>query len=93
MAAAKERAMPRYLIERTLGAGTVDRLTDEDLRSAQTTNAVYGVRWIHTYINRDKTKTFCIYEGPDEWTVREANARNGYPIDRIIEIPSDLAPI
>jgi len=85
--------MPRYLIERTLPAGTLNGVTDEILRSAQATNAVYDVRWIHTYVNRDKTKTFCIYEGPNEVAVREANARNNFPIDRIEEIPDDLVPV
>ena len=84
--------MPRYMIERTLPAGAVDGLTDEALRTLQANNAVFGVKWIHSYMSRDKTKTFCIYDGPDERAVREANAKNNVPIDRIIEIPEDLTP-
>jgi hypothetical protein len=84
--------MPRYMIERTLPAGAVDGLTDESLRTQQANNAVFGVKWIHSYMSRDKTKTFCIYDGPDEKAVREANAKNNVPIDRILEIPEDLTP-
>jgi hypothetical protein len=84
--------MPRYMIERTLPAGAIDGLTDEALRTAQANNAVFGVKWIHSYMSRDKTKTFCIYDGPNEKAVRDANAKNNVPLDRIIEIPEDLAP-
>ena len=84
--------MPRYMIERTLPTGVVDGLTDESLRTLQANNAVFGVKWIHSYMTRDKTKTFCIYDGPNEKAVREANAKNNVPIDRIIEIPEDLTP-
>ena len=84
--------MPRYMIERTLPAGAVDGLTDESLRTLQGNNAVFGVKWIHSYMSRDKTKTFCIYDGPNEKAVREANAKNNVPFDRITEIPEDLKP-
>jgi hypothetical protein len=85
--------MPRYLIERAVPAGILNRVSDEQLKSIQTTNAVYDVRWIHTYVNRDKTKTFCIYEGPDEETVRTANAANNLAIDDLVEIPFDMQPV
>lgn len=84
--------MPRYMIERTLPTGAVDGLTDEALKAVQANNATFGVRWIHSYMSRDKTKTFCVYEGPDEKAVRDANVKNDVPFDRIIEIPEDLKP-
>ena len=43
-------------------------------------------------MSRDKTKTFCIYDGPNEKAVRDANGKNNVPFDRIIEIPEDLKP-
>lgn len=85
--------MPRYLVQRTLPTGAVDGLTNEALKSNQANNAAYDVKWIHSYVNRDKTKTFCIYEGPHETAIREANARNNLPIDEIYEIPADLVPV
>ena len=84
--------MPRYIIERTLPAGAVDGMNDEALKAVQTTNATFGAKWIHSYMSRDKTKTFCVYEGPNEKAVRDANAKNNIPFDRIIEIPEDLKP-
>jgi hypothetical protein len=85
--------MPRYLIQRTVAPGSVDALTSDDLRSIESNNAVYDVTWIHTYVNRDKTKTFCIYEGETEQAVRAANARNKLPIDQIIEVSDYVEPV
>lgn len=85
--------MPRYMIERTLPAGAVDGMNDDALKAAQANNATFGARWIHSYMSRDKTKTFCVYEGPNEQAVRDANAKNNFPFDRIIEIPEDLKPV
>jgi hypothetical protein len=44
------------------------------------------VTWLHSYVNEDKTKTFCIYDGPSPEAIRRAAIRNGLPVDRIIEI-------
>ena len=85
--------MPRYLIQRTVPAGALNGVTQETLKAIQTTNAAYDVTWIHTYVNRDKTKTFCIYEGPSEEAVRVANERNHLSIDLIDEIPADMLPV
>lgn len=84
--------MPRYMIERTLPAGAIDGLNDDALKSVQTTNGTFGVRWIQSYMSPDKTKLFCIYEGPNEKAIRDANAKNKVPLDRITEIPGDLKP-
>jgi hypothetical protein len=84
--------MPRYMLERTLPKGAIDGLNDEALRSVQTTNATFGVKWIQSYMSGDKTKLFCVYEGPNEKAVRDANAKNQVPFERIIEIPEDLKP-
>src|SRR6266705_3320395 len=86
-------SMPRYLIQRNVPAGVLDGVTNETLQSIQATNTAYDVRWIHTYVNRDKTKTFCIYEGPSEEAVRLANARNNLSINQLDEIPDDMLPV
>jgi hypothetical protein len=85
--------MPRYLIQRTVPPGILNEVTHETLQSIQVTNAAYDVRWIHTYVNRDKTKTFCIYEGPSEEAVRLANARNNLSINQLDESPDDMLPV
>ncbi len=34
----------------------------------------------------DKTKTFCIYDGPSEDAIRAAAQTTGLPVDRITEV-------
>ncbi|HEX2173986.1 MAG TPA: DUF4242 domain-containing protein [Dehalococcoidia bacterium] len=84
--------MPRYLIERTFPAGALDGVTDEVKKSINANNASLDVKWIHSYTNADKTKTYCIYEGPHEEAIRKAGELNKTPIDRMVEIPHDLPP-
>lgn len=43
-------------------------------------------------LDADKTKTYCIYEGPDEAAIRQAALLNALPVDSITEIPVDLTP-
>ncbi len=55
-------------------------------------NKALVVTWEHSYANADKTKTYCIYTGPSEESVREAAKRNNLPVDAVIEIPVILYP-
>lgn len=81
--------MPRYLIERTFP----DRLTVPTnvdgaaaMRRVADVNAEHGVTWIQSLVNEDKTKTFCIYDGPDPESIRTVAERNQLPVDRITEV-------
>ena len=56
-------------------------------------NATVGVRWVQSFANADKTKTFCVYEGPNEASIRKAAKLNALPVDRITEVPVDLMPV
>jgi hypothetical protein len=47
---------------------------------------------VQSYANADKTKTFCVYEGPNEAAVRKAAELNGLPVDRVMEVPNTLLP-
>jgi predicted amidohydrolase YtcJ len=49
-------------------------------------NAEVGVTWVHSYVSPDKTKTFCIYDGPDEDAVRRAAERNQLPVDSVLPV-------
>jgi hypothetical protein len=82
----------RFVVERTFAPGALDGLDDAVKRAVNGKNAELGVRWVQSYANADKTKTYCIYEGPSEAAVREAAARNGLPVDRVVEVPEDLTP-
>jgi hypothetical protein len=44
-----------------------------------------GVTWVHSYVNPDRTKTFCIYDGPSPEAIRTVAERNKLPVDRITE--------
>lgn len=82
----------RYLIQRTFPAGALDGVTSQVKKVVNDNNKVLGVTWEHSYVNPDKTKTFCIYTGPSEDAVREAAKRNTLPVDSVTEIPTILFP-
>ena len=45
-----------------------------------------------SYANAAKTKTYCVYEGPDEAAIRKAAVANQLPVDSITEVPVTLLP-
>jgi hypothetical protein len=81
--------MPRYLIERTFTEGLhipVDDAGANVCRGVVDQNAPLGVTWLHSYISADKSKTFCVYDGPDPESIRQAAARNNLPVDSITQV-------
>jgi hypothetical protein len=85
-------AMHRYLIERSFPPGALDGLDEAAKARVNANNASVGVNWLRSFANADRTRTFCVYEGPDEAAIREAAALNNLPVDRITEVPVDLTP-
>jgi Protein of unknown function (DUF4242) len=82
----------RYLIERTFPAGALDGLDAEAKARVNANNASVGVQWVKSFANADRTKTFCVYEGPSADAIRKAAALNNLPVDSITEVPVDLTP-
>jgi hypothetical protein len=81
--------MPRYLVERTFPNGLNIPTTDDGAKACGLVvdrNAASGVTWIHSYVSADKTKTYCIYDGPSEDAVRETADKNGLPVDNVIPV-------
>ena len=81
--------MPRYLVERTFPDGL--RLSTDDngaeiCRVIVLTNADDDVTWIHSYVSRDRQKTFCIYDAPSPEAIRRSATRNNLPVDRITKV-------
>jgi hypothetical protein len=81
--------MPRYIVERNFP----DRLsipTNEQgssaMRKVVDVNATHGVTWVHSYVTEEKTKTFCVYDGPDPEAIRTVAEANGLPVDRITQV-------
>jgi len=86
------KAPHRYLIERTFPPGALEGLNAAGKAKINSTNAKYGVRWVTSYANANKTKTYCIYEAPSEAAVRKAADANGIPVDTVTEVPVTLSP-
>lgn len=82
----------RYLVERTFPAHALDGLNAETKKKVNANNASVGVRWIESFANKDKTKTYCVYEGPSEESIRAAAKLNGLPVDSVVEVPVTLNP-
>lgn len=82
----------RYVVERTFAAGALDGLNAALKAKVNANNAKYGVHWVMSYANAAKTKTYCIYEGPSETSIRQAASANGLPVDSITEVPVTLSP-
>ena len=82
--------LKRFMVVRTFAPGALAGLDAEGKKQVNKTNASEKVRWVYSYAN--KTKTFCIYEGPDEKSIRQAASANKIPVDYIVEIPVVLSP-
>ena len=81
--------MPRYVIERTFPGGLTIPLTDagdQICRKVGERNAEEGVNWVQSYVSDDRTRSFCVYDGPSPEAIRRTAARNGLPVDRITEV-------
>jgi hypothetical protein len=88
----EDKTMHRYMIERTFPHGALDGLDVAKKAEVGKHNAAFGVKWVMSYANADKTRTFCLYEGPSEQAVRDAAKANGLPVDAIAEVPVTLTP-
>ncbi len=81
--------MPRYLVERTFPDGLRIPQTEEGAAvclNVVGNNADLTVTWVHSYVNEDKTKTFCIYDAPNPEAIRKAAENNGLPVDIITKV-------
>jgi hypothetical protein len=81
--------MARYLVERTFFDGLnipVNREGEKVCAGVVDRNAELGVTWVHSYVSEDKTKTFCVYDGPDPEAIRRAASANSLPVDAITRV-------
>lgn len=85
-------AVHRYLVERTFPAGALKGLDAATKKKVNANNASVGVHWVTSYANAAETRTFCVYEGPSEESIRKAAELNKLPVDSITEIPVTLSP-
>jgi hypothetical protein len=81
--------MARYMVERTFSGGLNIPINGEGEKvclGVVDRNADSGVTWLHSYVSEDKSKTFCVYDGPDPEAIRRAAPANGLPIDAITRV-------
>jgi len=86
--------MKTYLIEREIpGAG---KLTPEQLKSISQTSCnvlkemAPHIEWIHSYVTDDKI--YCVYQAPDEATVKKHADESGFPANKISRVRSMMDP-
>ncbi len=78
--------MQLYVIEREFLDGLdPDALDDEHIKAV---NDDVGVRWILSFLSADQRRTYCLYEAPNEESLREAARRLGIPADAVIPVSS-----
>src|SRR5687767_3863647 len=81
--------MPRYMVERTFPQGLQIPVNADGAQTCLGVvgrNADLGVTWVHSYVSEDKTKTYCIYDGPSPDAIQQAAERNGLPVDRVTSV-------
>jgi hypothetical protein len=81
--------MPKYMVERSLPGLTEAQLAAAaaSAKTASTQMASEGVpvRYLRSTFVPSEDKCFCLFEGPSEEAVRQANERAGLPLERITE--------
>jgi Protein of unknown function (DUF4242) len=81
--------MPRYLVERDFPDGLHIPTNETGAKACLAVvdgNMSDGVTWVNSYVSTDKTKTYCIYDGPSPEAIRRAAIRNKLPITQITEV-------
>ena len=81
--------MPRFIVERTFPDGLEIPTTDDGAKACLNVvqnNAEEDVTWVTSYVSTDKTKTYCVYDGPSPDAIRSVAQRNNLPIDRVTAV-------
>lgn len=91
-AAPPPKGLHRFMVVRTFAPKALDGLDAAAKQSVNEKNTQAGVNWVYSFANADKTKTFCVYDGPNEAAVRKAAQANGIPVDYVVEVPVVLLP-
>lgn len=81
--------MPKYMVERHLPGITPDQLQAAAARAKSTTAEMSRqgtpVRYLRSTFVPGEEKCFCLFDGPSEDAVREANEKADIPFERIVE--------
>jgi hypothetical protein len=81
--------MPRFIVEQAFFSD-MDLPTHEKgdhlFRKIISNNAEKGVTWVKSYVGRDRTRAFFVYDAPGPDEILQAGERNRLPIDDITEV-------
>lgn len=76
--------MPIYVIERNFAEPL--NLTQADVDGLQLINDEEGVRWLTSFVQLDRKKSYCVCEAPDPEALRAQARRAGIPADVIVAV-------
>jgi uncharacterized protein DUF4242 len=90
----KENAMPKFVIEREIkGAGKLPKqeLQAISQKSCSVLNSMGPkIQWVQSYVTDDKI--YCVYNAPDEATVREHAQKGGFPANVVSRVRTIIDP-
>jgi hypothetical protein len=81
--------MPRFIVERTFSDGLEIPTSDVGAKTCLAVvenNAEEQVTWVTSYVSTDKTRTYCVYDGPSPESIQRAAIANGLPVGSINEV-------
>ncbi len=81
--------MKRYLVERDFPEGLNVPINSEGSELCLTViskNLEDNVTWVHSYVTKDKKKTYCIYDAPSEEAIHTSGKKNDIPVGKVIEV-------
>jgi len=81
--------MPRFMVERSFADGLEIPTTGAGAQSCLhvvQNNAEEQVTWVTSYVSTDRTKTYCIYDGPSAAAIERAAEANALPVTSVSEV-------
>ena len=83
--------MPKYIVFRTVGEISEEKIEAASLMSTETLEETPGVRWIRSYYSAGEGKIYCEYEAPSVEVIIEHARKAGIPFDHA-EVVRELKP-
>lgn len=86
--------MPKFVIEREITAA--GKLPPQELQaiSQKSCNVLHDmgpqIQWVQSYVTDDKI--YCVYNAPDEATVRTHAQKGGFPANVVARVRSVIDP-
>jgi hypothetical protein len=86
--------MPKYIIERNIPGAGILSMGDLKAISQKSCGVLQQmgpqIQWVESYVAGDKI--YCIYNAPDEATVREHAKQGGFPANVVTRVSNVIDP-